>query len=136
MHSFLGVPIRLADRVFGNLYLTENAGHAEFNADEEELVRALAAAAGAAIENATLLAESHRRQRWQTSMMEITTALLGGEHTDDAASRIQSQIRVAPDTADGSVVPTVRVVRPSTLHRSRSSREQVGTTAGAGRAAT
>jgi GAF domain-containing protein len=47
MGSFLGVPIRVADRVFGNLYLTEKQGTAEFTADDEELVAALAAAAAA-----------------------------------------------------------------------------------------
>ena len=30
MHSFLGVPIRSRDRVFGNLYLTEKAGGGDF----------------------------------------------------------------------------------------------------------
>ena len=45
MRSFLGVPIRVADRVFGNLYLTDKQGADEFTADDEELVQALAAAA-------------------------------------------------------------------------------------------
>lgn len=54
MRSFLGVPIRVRDLVFGNLYLTEKQGASEFSADDEELVVALAAAAGVAIENARL----------------------------------------------------------------------------------
>ena len=53
MHSFLGVPVRVRDEVFGNLYLTERAA-GEFSAEDEELVEALAATAGVAIENARL----------------------------------------------------------------------------------
>jgi signal transduction histidine kinase len=54
MGSFLGVPIRVRDEVFGNLYLTEKQGAAEFSEADEELVVALAGAAGVAIENARL----------------------------------------------------------------------------------
>lgn len=54
MASFLGVPIRVRDRVFGNLYLTEKAGGGEFTDVDEELIVTLAAAAGIAIENARL----------------------------------------------------------------------------------
>ena len=54
MHSFLGVPIRVRDEIFGILYLTEKQGAAEFSEADEELVVALAGAAGVAIENARL----------------------------------------------------------------------------------
>jgi signal transduction histidine kinase len=54
MRSFLGVPVRLQDRVFGNLYLTEKRGGGDFTADDEEMAIALAGAAGVAIENARL----------------------------------------------------------------------------------
>jgi signal transduction histidine kinase len=54
MRSFLGVPIMVRDQVFGNLYLTEKQGAAEFSQSDEELVVALAGAAGVAIENARL----------------------------------------------------------------------------------
>jgi signal transduction histidine kinase len=54
MRSFLGVPIRVRDEVFGNLYLTEKRDAAEFTEADEELVVALAGAAGVAIENARL----------------------------------------------------------------------------------
>jgi signal transduction histidine kinase len=54
MGSFLGVPIRVRDRVFGNLYLTEKQGAAAFSAEDEELVVGLAAVAGVAIDNARL----------------------------------------------------------------------------------
>jgi signal transduction histidine kinase len=54
MHSFLGVPIRLRDQVFGNLYLTDKMTAEVFTDVDEELVVGLAAAAGVAIENASL----------------------------------------------------------------------------------
>src|SRR5204862_609032 len=54
MKSFLGVPIRLRDEVFGNLYLTDKTTAEVFTDVDEELVVALASAAGVAIENARL----------------------------------------------------------------------------------
>jgi len=54
MTSFLGVPIRVRDEVFGNLYLTDKTTAPTFTDADEELVVALAAAAGVAIENARL----------------------------------------------------------------------------------
>ena len=44
MDSFLGVPIRVRDAVYGNLYLCEKQGGGEFSSEDEELVVALARA--------------------------------------------------------------------------------------------
>lgn len=54
MTSFLGVPVKVRDEVYGNLYLTDKMGWSEFTQDDEDLVVALATAAGVAIENARL----------------------------------------------------------------------------------
>jgi two-component system, NarL family, sensor histidine kinase DevS len=54
MTSFLGVPVRVHGEVYGNLYLTNKKTAGEFSEDDEELVLALAMAAGIAIENARL----------------------------------------------------------------------------------
>ena len=54
MASFLGVPIKVRDEVYGNLYLTDKVGWSEFTQDDVALVEALAVAAGIAIENARL----------------------------------------------------------------------------------
>jgi signal transduction histidine kinase len=59
MRSFLGVPIRVRDEVFGNLYLTDKTSAEVFTDVDEELVVGLAAAAGVAIENARLHARVH-----------------------------------------------------------------------------
>lgn len=58
--SFLGVPVRVRDEVIGNLYLINKAGDDPFTAQDETLVKMLAAQAAVAIENARLFAESER----------------------------------------------------------------------------
>jgi len=78
MGSFLGVPIRVRDVVFGNLYLTEKRDGGEFTERDEDLMVALAAAAGIAIENARLNEETRRRERWLSASAQVTSALLGG----------------------------------------------------------
>lgn len=54
MHSFLGVPIRVRDSIFGNFYMCEKIGAADFSQADEDLLVGLAATAGVAIENARL----------------------------------------------------------------------------------
>jgi two-component system, NarL family, sensor histidine kinase DevS len=54
MTSFLGVPVKVRDEVYGNLYLTDKVGSSEFTDADESLVAALAVSAGIAIENARL----------------------------------------------------------------------------------
>jgi signal transduction histidine kinase len=54
MTSLLGVPIRVRDQIFGNLYLCDKADGDVFTDIDEEVTVALAAAAGVAIENARL----------------------------------------------------------------------------------
>ena len=54
MTSFLGVPIAVRGKVFGNLYLCDKAGGDVFTDVDQELAEGLASAAGIAIENARL----------------------------------------------------------------------------------
>lgn len=93
MHSFLGVPVRIRDHVWGNLYLAEKQGAAEFTEDDEEIVVALAAAAGVAIENARLYALAHRRERWLAAAAEITAVLLGEVRRTDALTLVARRAR-------------------------------------------
>ncbi|GAA4368719.1 sensor histidine kinase [Agromyces bauzanensis] len=76
MEAFLGVPIRVRDDVFGDLYLS-NPRAGEFTLEDEDLVTALAATAGFAIANARLYDETRVRQSWTASSAQITSALLG-----------------------------------------------------------
>lgn len=79
MKSFLGVPVRVRDVVFGNLYLTEKAGGGDFTPEDEDLAVALAAAAGVAIENARLYEDARRRAAWLEACMDVTGKMLGAE---------------------------------------------------------
>jgi signal transduction histidine kinase len=88
MRSFLGVPVRVRDEVFGNLYLAEKRGGAEFTEDDEALLVALGAAAGVAVENARLFEKTRRSQLWIGASAEITTALLSGAESDSVLGSI------------------------------------------------
>jgi two-component system, NarL family, sensor histidine kinase DevS len=109
MASFLGVPIRVRDEVYGNLYLTEREG-GQFTAEDEELVAALAATAATAIENARLFAESRRRQDWLQASTEITRQLLAIE----GENPLQLIARRVLEMADADVVTVVLPAAGST----------------------
>ncbi|MFF7335279.1 GAF domain-containing protein [Streptomyces sp. NPDC008150] len=79
MNTFLGVPIRIRDQVFGNLYLTEKAGGARFDEEDESVLSTLAVAAGVAIDNARLYEESRLRERWLRANAELTHSLMSGD---------------------------------------------------------
>jgi signal transduction histidine kinase len=104
MSSFLGVPIGGRDGIFGNLYLCNRLGD-EFTADDEEVVRALAATASVAIENARLYEESRRRQAWLTASVDISRMLLA-QVTDDHDTLAQIAKSVQ-QLADADVVSIV-----------------------------
>jgi signal transduction histidine kinase len=88
MTSFLGVPVRVRDVVFGNLYLTEKQGADEFSEVDEELIGALAVAAGIAIENARLYDERQRREQLLEAIAEINRDLLAGSQVETALDNI------------------------------------------------
>lgn len=75
MHTFLGVPVNLRDVAYGNLYLTEKAGGADFTQEDEELVTLLAGQAAVAIENARLYESATRWSQQLESLMEVGAAL-------------------------------------------------------------
>jgi signal transduction histidine kinase len=100
MHSFLGVPVMTGEKVFGNLYLAEKIGGGDFTAEDEEIVTALAAAAGVAIENALLHEEAQRRERWLDARAEVTSALMG---ETDRVSALQLVADRAREVADADL---------------------------------
>jgi two-component system, NarL family, sensor histidine kinase DevS len=75
METFLGVPVRIRDEVYGNVYLTEKAGGAEFDDTDEELLIILAEWAAVAVDNARAHAQSRRDKH------QIEVALRGLEET-------------------------------------------------------
>jgi len=75
MHTFLGVPIVIRGEAYGNLYLTEKEGGAEFDAADEESVVVLADWASVAIENARLYrAAQGRREELETAVRRLRAA--------------------------------------------------------------
>lgn len=103
MHSFLGVPVRVRDEVFGNLYLTEKRGRPGFSDEDKQVVRALAAAAGVAIENARLYEQAREREEWIKGSVDITTALVGSEDPDEALHVVARRARTLA-SADFSAI--------------------------------
>lgn len=106
MHTFLGVPVCIRDEVFGNLYLTEKADGQPFTEDDEVLVRALAAAAGIAIDNARLYEQSCARQSWIEATRDIATELLSGADPTGVFRLIADQaLQLSAATATFVAVP-------------------------------
>jgi signal transduction histidine kinase len=93
MKTFLGVPVRIRDEVFGNLYLTEKRDGAAFDDEDETVVTALAAAAGVAIENARLYDEAQRQQAWLRATADITQRLLSGAEPGEVLALVTQQAR-------------------------------------------
>jgi len=88
MRGFLGVPVRVRDEVFGNLYLTGKRGGGGFTEDDEAVLIALGAAAGVAIENARLYDAARRQQRWIQASAEVTTRLLSGSEPGEVLADV------------------------------------------------
>lgn len=93
MTSFLGVPVRTRDQVFGYLYLTEKGGGQDFSEIDESVAVALAAAASVAIENAKLYEEAERRQAWLSATAEIISLLAEETPTDRALQAVADRAR-------------------------------------------
>jgi two-component system, NarL family, sensor histidine kinase DevS len=104
MRSFLGVPIRTREHAFGNLYLTEKSGGADFTGDDERAVTALAVAAGVVIDNARLYADTERRRRWHEVTAEITQLMLGDFDPEQALQVIAARAREVSVSLVGAVL--------------------------------
>jgi signal transduction histidine kinase len=122
MRSFLGVPVFVRDEVYGNLYLTEKRDGGGFTDIDEELVVALAGAAGVAIENARLHArvreidlledrERIARDLHDTVIQRLFTIGLGLQGASRLAERAEVRERI--DRAVIDLDETVREVRSS-----------------------
>ncbi|MCX4092432.1 GAF domain-containing protein [Nocardia sp. alder85J] len=98
MLTFLGVPIRIRDEIFGNLYLTEKSGGQLFTEDDELIVQALAAAAGIAIDNACLYRSARTRQAWIEAVGDLTTEFLAGTESDEVLSHLVDRARILTDS--------------------------------------
>lgn len=104
MTSFLGVPVRVRNEVFGNLYLT-NRRDGSFSEEDEELILALATTAGFAIDNARLLEAARTRERWMSAAAELSASLLASPPTT-AFDLIASRIFELPGVEKSTVLLT------------------------------
>ncbi|MDH6127556.1 GAF domain-containing protein [Kitasatospora sp. GP82] len=105
MKSFLGEPIRVRDEAFGNLYLSEKqSSSGAFTPEDSQVLHALAAAAGVAIENARLYEEGRRRERWIAGAAAVSTALLSTDEAEVALTVAAEQVRELADGALGMIL--------------------------------
>jgi signal transduction histidine kinase len=75
MRTFLGAPVLLRGTAYGNLYLTEKEGGADFSDDDEELVVLLASQAAVAIENARLYESATHWSNQLQALLQVGNAL-------------------------------------------------------------
>ncbi len=139
MHSFLGVPVNVHGRPYGNLYLTDKRGGEAFTQEDEDLLSALAMAASVAIDKAELHAQSRdlalleERDRIARELHDTTIkrlfavglALQGARRllgAPEAAERIQHAIDDLDDT--------IRQIRTSIFSLNRPLRRGPGGTLG------
>src|SRR4051794_35251847 len=80
--SFLGVPIRVGEEVFGHLCLAEKRNGGEFSVPDLHMVKVLATEAGIAIGNARLHEATRQRERWIDGSVAVTHSLLSGDAED------------------------------------------------------
>jgi signal transduction histidine kinase len=106
MRSFLGVPVRIRGTVFGNLYLTEKAGGGDFTETDEQLVVALAGAAGLVIENARAYGLSERRRQWLEAAAALPDSLQPPLDWEESLTRIAVSARRAARALAVAIVDT------------------------------
>ncbi|GAA1654906.1 two-component system sensor histidine kinase [Georgenia ruanii] len=102
MYSFLGVPVRVRDQVFGRLYLSEKPGG--FSQHDAEDMMSLAEAAAVSIENSRLYAEARNRERWIAVSQDITTTLLEGTEEEEALEMIAARLREVAEADTALIV--------------------------------
>jgi GAF domain-containing protein len=105
VRSVVGVPIRVRGASFAELYLTDPVA-GRFGADDEELLVALSATAGTAIENARLYDEARRSRDWLNASGEIARALLSDADESVLLEVVSRALRVAEADYAALILPT------------------------------
>ncbi|WP_328538928.1 GAF domain-containing sensor histidine kinase [Streptomyces sp. NBC_00344] len=101
--GLLRVPIQVDGETFGAVRLSGKRDGA-FDADDEALLKVLAAQAGLAIGNARLYETAMLRERWIKGAATVTNALLTGETANDALTTVAEQARSLADAVAGVVL--------------------------------
>lgn len=93
MTTFLGVPVRVRGRIYGNLYLTEKHGGAPFSQRDEDAVVRLATFAAVAVQNARSYHDAEAARQRMEAVQEVTAAILTGKDRDEVLSLIATRAR-------------------------------------------
>lgn len=102
VQNFLGVPLSIHERVYGQLYLCNK--EAGFTATDAQAIMGLAAAAAVAVENSRLYNQARNRERWIQTSQAITTALLEGADEEEALELVASSVREVADADTALIV--------------------------------
>ncbi|WP_407341666.1 GAF domain-containing sensor histidine kinase [Pengzhenrongella phosphoraccumulans] len=107
MRSFLGLPVRASSGVYANLYLTDKLGPdgevVDFTRADEEIVMAVATAAGVAIDHARTYRLARQHERWLEAAAACTSALTGDLPLAQAAEEVLSRVRDAAGAVGGGL---------------------------------
>jgi signal transduction histidine kinase len=128
MRSFLGVPILVGGEIFGSLYLCDKRREEAFTREDEDLVSALAVAAGLAIDKARLhgrlreLTLSEERERiardlHETVIQRLFAVGLELQSTAPLVDRPEARLRLEGSVAD--LDETIRHIRSTIFAISR-----------------
>jgi signal transduction histidine kinase len=104
MGTFLGAPIEVRGKVYGNLYLTNRRDGRGFTDDDVELITTLAAVAGVAIDNARLHEVTLGRQRWLEATRDVTGELLSGGDVTQVFTLLAARARELADATTAALV--------------------------------
>jgi len=117
MTSFLGAPVTARGKVFGNIYLTDKRGAAEFDQEDEDALVVLATQAGVAIENARLYQDVERlalledRERIAKELHDgVIQSLFAVGMGLEATSMVAHDPKIS-ERIDGAVEELDRVIR-------------------------
>lgn len=121
MTTFLGVPVRVRGRIYGNLYLTEKHGAAVFTQDDEDAVVRLATFAAVAVQNARSYRDAEAARLRMEAVQEVTAAILAGSERDDVLTLVATRARELVNSSLATIVvpsgSTDLVVRVAVGHR-------------------
>lgn len=93
MRSFLGVPLRVGEDVFGLIYLTEKEHDRPFTEADEDALLTFLAAAGPAVSNARQFIAAQGRAMWADAVAALAQTLLEGRRESAALARMAKRAR-------------------------------------------